>query len=107
FSLLTIWLFGLGRPLSLCWWLGLACAGAALFTAASGLLASAKVFGLVVIDLLKERRIQRWELAVLSPCALIILAVLLLTPSCPETIPFKARSAGDFLTSFGSNLSWS
>ncbi len=106
FSLLTIWLFGLGRPLSLCWWLGLACAGAALFTAASGLLASATVFGLVVLDLLKERRIQRWQLAVLATCALIILAGLLLKPACPETIPFKARSAGDFLTAFGSNLAW-
>ena len=49
FSLLTLWLLGLHSPGLARWWCGVATAVTALFTVASGFLAAAAVFALVVL----------------------------------------------------------
>ena len=54
FSLLTLWLLGLHPPKSARWWCGAATAVMALFTVASGFLAAAAVFALVMLRIAKR-----------------------------------------------------
>jgi hypothetical protein len=54
FSLLTLWLLGLSAPRSPGWWCGTVTAVMALFTVASGFLAAAAVFALVVLRVAKR-----------------------------------------------------
>ncbi|MDB6112099.1 MAG: hypothetical protein JWR69_3849 [Pedosphaera sp.] len=106
FSTLTIWLLGLSEPLSVRWWLGVASAIAALFTTGSGVLASAAVFVLVVLDMVKEKRVLRRYLPVLAVCTLIGVTGILLKPHVPQTDYLKAHSSGDFLVAFARNIAW-
>jgi hypothetical protein len=106
FSLLTIWLLGLGRPLSSRWWWGIFFAIAALFTTASGFLASAAVGALTVLDLLKRRSGWREHRLTLVFCGIITVAGFLLKKDVPVHHVLMAHSLGEFLTALGNNLAW-
>jgi hypothetical protein len=105
-SMLTIWLLGLSPALSLRWWLGVATGFAALFTTGSGLLASAAVFALVVLQILKSWRIERQQLFTLGICILIAGTGLLLKKEVPSTAYLKPHSRYEFVMALCKNLSW-
>ena len=74
FSLLTLWLLGLHPPESARWWCGAAAAVMALFTLASGFLAAAAVFALVLVSRLAKRPARLETAAVtltLAFCAVV------------------------------------
>ena len=107
FSLLTIVLLILSKPLTFRWWLGVAAGVATLFTMASGFLAAAAVIAVIVLEQLKLRSGWRGRsLTTLTVCALVLLAGLLLAPTVPQHKVLHAHSLGDFLRALTITLAW-
>jgi len=106
FSLLTIWLLGLSKPLSAKWWLGVMVAVGSLFTTASGFLASDAVVALILLDLLKHRKNWRRNFPTLAFCLAITTAGFMLKKDVPIHHVLQAHSVGDFIISLGNNLAW-
>ena len=93
FSLLTLWLLGLHAPKSARWWCGATAAVMALFTVASGFLAAAAIFALVVLRIAKRQRLET-AIPTLAFCAAVAVAGVLLKAdfkaqcmSCRRTRP--------------------
>lgn len=106
FSLLAIRLLGLSEPWSKRWlWGGLA-AICALFTVASGCLASAAVGSLEMLKLLRQPRDWRRRMPTLTVCAAVVIAGLLLQGHVPRHARLKAHTLAAFLSSLGANLAW-
>jgi len=105
FSWLTIWLLGLHPPGSVRWWLGAVTALAAVFTVASGFLASATVIALTALAAFKQRDWRRcaptWGF-----CAAIVVLGLALKMSVPADHTTQAGNAVDFLRALGKSLAW-
>lgn len=106
FSLLTLWLLGLHPPGSAPWWCGAATAIMALFTVASGFLAAAAVFGLVMLRIWRQRQDWKPQALTLVFCAGVSLAGLLLKADVRHHHELQAQSVGEFLTALGANLAW-
>lgn len=106
FSVLTIWLLGLSKPLSVRWWLGVGAALAALFTLASGFVAVVSVAILVALDIFKENGSWKRLLPTLAVCAIIAGADILSKPFFPKGYVFVAKSTGDLLGALSRNLAW-
>lgn len=104
--MLTIWLIGLSRPLSVRWWLGVGVAVAALLTLASGFVAAVSVAILVALDILKENDSWRRQLPTLAVCAIIAGADILSKPFFTKGYVFVAKSTGDLLGALSRNLAW-
>jgi hypothetical protein len=105
-SLLTLWLLGLSAPQSPGWWCGAAVAVMALFTVASGFLAAAAVFALVVLRLARKPVGWKRELPTMVYCAALILAGLLLKADVRYHHALQAHSIAEFLVALGNNLAW-
>jgi len=106
FSLLTLWLLGLHPPGSAPWWCGAATALMALFTVASGFLAAAAVFALVLLRLGRQREGWKREAVTLLFCAGVSLAGLALKTDVRHHQALQAHSLGDFVAALGANLAW-
>lgn len=106
FSLLTLWLLGLHPPGSAPWWCGAASAIMALFTVASGFLAAAAVFGLVMLRLWRQHKSWKQQALTLVFCAGVSLAGILLKADVRHHHELQAQSVGEFLTALGANLAW-
>jgi hypothetical protein len=106
FSVLTIWLLGLSKTLSVRWWLGVGAAVAVLFTLASGFVAVVSVAILVTLDKLKENGSWRRQLPTLAVCAIIAGADIVSKPFFPKGYVFIAKSTGDLLGALSRNLAW-
>ena len=106
FSFLTIRLLGLSAPWSTRWRWGVLAAFGALFTIASGFLASLAVACLEIFKLCKQPRDWRRHLPTLGVCAVVILAGLLLQGDVPQHEALKAHSLAAFMRSLGANLAW-
>jgi hypothetical protein len=106
FSLLTLWLLGLHPPKSVRWWCGVVAAIVALFTVASGFLAAAAVFALVLLRVAKCPRSWKQQVPTLALCTVVVVAGVLLKADVKHHQLLQAHSAGEFLTALGSNLAW-
>jgi hypothetical protein len=105
-SLLTLSLLGTYPPGSAKWWVGAAAAILALFTLASGFLAAAAVFGLVVFRVWRRPKFWKQQSPTLALCAAVVVAGLLLKADVPHHHVFQAHSVGEFLAALGANLAW-
>ena len=106
FSMLTLWLLGLSPPLSARWWCGVATAIMALFTVASGFLAAAAVFALVVLRVSKRPKGWKQQFPTLSFCAAVVVSGLLLKADVRAHHVLQAHSASEYLIALGKNLAW-
>ena len=106
FSLLTLWLLGLHPPGSVKWWCGTATAVMALFTVASGFLAAAAVFTLVLLRIWRRPATWRQEVVTLAFCGFVVAAGLLLKVDVRHHQVLQAHSVGEFLAALGANLAW-
>jgi hypothetical protein len=105
-SLLTLWLLGTRPPGSAGWCCGATAAVLSLFTLASGFLAAAAVFGLVVLRVWRRPQCWKQHMPTLAICVSVILAGLLLKADVRHHHVFLAHSVGDFLAALGANLAW-
>src|ERR1700722_4742166 len=106
FSFLTIWLLGLGEPLSKRWGWGVLAAFGALFTIASGFLASLAVACLTSLKVLKNPRDWRRHLPTFGVCGAVIIAGLLLKGKVELHEALKPQTPVALIRSFGLNLAW-
>lgn len=106
FSLLTLWLLRLSRPKSAPWWCGAATAVMAQFTVASGFLAAAAVFDLVMLRIAKRSNVWKQSVPTLAFCAAVAAAGVLTVPDVRAHHVLQAHSAGEFLIALGNNLAW-
>ena len=106
FSLLTLWLLGLHSPGLARWWCGVATAVTALFTVASGFLAAAAVFALVVLRIWRRPKTWKPQTVTLGVCAAVTVAGLVLKADVRMHHLLQAHSAGEFLSALGANLAW-
>ncbi|HUR27176.1 MAG TPA: hypothetical protein VM509_03255, partial [Planctomycetota bacterium] len=108
FSLCGIWFLASALPLSVRWWVGVACAVLAFLSMASGVLvpAAAAVVGLVWFAS-KRRRTSKQLIAVLILCGLFVLGMLL-TPGVfsSNSTDLKATSLAQFFDAWGAGLGW-
>jgi hypothetical protein len=105
-SLLTLWLLGTHPPGSARWWVGAAASILALFTLASGFLAAAAVFGLVVFRVWHWPKTWKQQSPTLALCAAVVVAGLLLKADVAHHHVLQAHSVGEFLAALGANLAW-
>ena len=105
-SLLTLWLLGLHPPGSVGWWCGAAAAIMALFTLASGFMAAATVFALVLLRIWRRPEAWKQQAVTMAFCAAVVASGLLLKVDVPHHSPLQAHSVGEFLAAFGANLAW-
>ena len=106
FSFLTIWLLGLSEPLSKRWRWGVLAAFGALFTIASGFIASLAVACLEILKVLKQPRDWRRHLPTFAVCAVAIIAGLLLQGQVERHEALKPHTPVALIRSFGLNLAW-
>jgi hypothetical protein len=106
FSLVTLVALGFARPGSRWWWLGLAAAGAGLFTMASGLLAPVTVGGLMILRAIKLRRIERGNLITLGLCLAVVGLSLAQGVSAEGDRPLRAHTLAEFTSALVRNLTW-
>ncbi len=106
FSVIAMLGLGLGKPCGKYWFIGLFAALCALFTMASGFLASAAVVGLVALRGIKTRTLPRSEILT-ALCALMVVALgLALKVDVAQHVQFQSHSVGDFLRTLLENLAW-
>ena len=107
FSLMSVWLLGMSRPLSPAWFGGLVLAICAYFSMATGM--AALVAALVVASARVVSRHQRFNLSFAVSLALIVtvlVAEYLWVPSLLGQEELKAHSIGQFLIVFVTLASW-
>ena len=117
FSLLTLWLLGLHKPNSARWWCGAVAAVMSLFTLASGFLAAAAVFALVLFRVCKSdrrkagnrREPRRWPSVPRSQWLGCLLESGCQSPSCPAgtlrlRIPDRSRQQPGLAVDRGSAI---
>jgi len=102
----TILGLGFAAPGRGWWWVGLAAAFLSLFTMASGFLAAVAVLGLTGLRMLKERNINRVQLATLTGCLMVVAIGLGLNVSVPGHQPFRANSPVMFWDVLVDFLAW-
>jgi hypothetical protein len=106
FSVLAIVGLGFGRPCGKLWFGGLLAAVAALFTMASGFLASATVIGLLLLRITRRRVVSRNEILI-GICALAVVALGLgLKVDVAQHAQLQSGTLPDFLAALLSNLAW-
>jgi len=106
FSIITIVELGFGSPESGRWFLGLAAACLALFTMASGLLASLAVAGLIVLRICKEKSVTRNHFITLVCSVAVFAAGWRLRVAVADDQQFQAQSVLAFLRALAGNLAW-
>ena len=106
FSVLAIWLT-MSSPGTLSWWLGWACAVAALFTAASGIFTALAIALVAALRWPSEPRAWRSMLVNgAAAAAVLLLGWALASPPLQQHAYLKARSAREFGTALARNLAW-
>jgi len=105
-SLATLAGLGFGRPAGRWWWFGLAAAIMALFAAASGLLASVAVGGLIILRAIKNRRVGRGNLITLCLCFAVMGLGAALSVKVESDHPLQSHSLVEFTSALASNLAW-
>jgi hypothetical protein len=78
----------------------------ALFTVASGFLAAAAVFALVVLRIWRRPKTWKPQTVTLGVCAAVTVAGLVLKADVRMHHLLQAHSAGEFLSALGANLAW-
>lgn len=106
FSLLSIALLVLHKPMSIVWFAGVITAVASIFTMASGFLSICAVFLIITLRLLKEPETWKAGIITLLGCFMIIVISLLLTVTVKGHEVFRIRSFMAFVTAMGRNLAW-
>lgn len=106
FSLVSIALLVLHKPMSKPWLAGLVVALAGIFTMASGFLAICAVFLLVALRIIKEPPGWKTGGMALIACSVIIIAGILLTVTVKGHEPYRALSTVTFIIALGRNLAW-
>lgn len=106
FSLLSIALLVLHKPLSKWWFAGLALAFAGIFTVASGFLSACAVFALMTLKLIRERSGWKAPVITLIACSAVIILGLSLTVTVEYHKIFRAHSITAFIAALGRNLAW-
>jgi len=106
FSVLAILGLGFGRPGGKWWFGGLLAALCALFTMASGFLASAAVIGLVGLRVMRQKSLSRAEICTILLAAMVIAIGLALKVDIAQHGQLKAKSLGDFFGTLAAALAW-
>jgi hypothetical protein len=97
---------GFNKPCVGVWFCGLAAAGLAIFTMASGFLAAAAVIGLLLLRSFKQRGVTRGQVLTIL-CGLAVIAFgLAMKVSVDEHKKFQAKTFGDFGGALLGNLAW-
>ncbi|MDB6109528.1 MAG: hypothetical protein JWR69_1278 [Pedosphaera sp.] len=102
----TLWGMGLHEAGSSRWRLGVYAAVAALFTVASGFLASVAVVGLTLVECLKQPRTWRRHRLTWGGCCIVTISGLLLKTDVARHHQLQAHSPGEFLAALDHNLAW-
>ncbi len=106
FSLVAMVGLGFGKPCGGVWFCGLAAAGLAIFTMASGFLAAAAVVGLVALRVLKERSVTRGQVLTVL-CGLAVIALgFAVKVSVAQHKNLQAKTFLDFGGALLGNLAW-
>jgi hypothetical protein len=95
--------FDAGRP---GWWLGGACAAAALFTAAGGLTTSLAIAGVTILKAAADRRWRSAIFTLLVATLVIALGWATMSPPLTGHAHLKARNLTELLLAFANNLAW-
>jgi hypothetical protein len=94
------------KPWSRAWWMGAVCAGLALLSMGSGLLAPAAVLAVVALRWWHREMAWRDALPALVVCAALVACGLLIRVAVPYHEEMKARDAADFLRYVWHSLQW-
>ena len=97
---------GFARPGGGLWLGGLVAGVLAIFTMASGFLAGVAVIGLVILRMLKQRGVNRWQILTLLCGAVVVALGLALKVDVARHQVLQAQSVADFLAALLANLAW-
>lgn len=105
FSVLTIWLLGMHKPLSARWWLGCSTAMAAQFTVGSGILAPVIVTALSAYRLLRDAEGRR-DASITFGAGLALTAFASVFRVKSQSAGMMTKGFDQFIQTFGKTMSW-
>ncbi len=106
FSLISIALLILRKPLSPWWFAGIAAAAAGIFTMASGFLAVFAVLPIAVVRIIREPRRWKAGAVLLAGALLVASAAISLSVHVSGHEIYKAQTTRAFIMAFGRDLAW-
>jgi hypothetical protein len=106
FALTTIMGLGFAKAGSWRWWLGFVAAVFGLLTMASGLVAPVAAGGLIFLRTIKNRRMEKTDLATLGLCVILTTLGLSMVGMSQYNRPLQAHSLEEFTAALTHNLNW-
>jgi hypothetical protein len=106
FTLTTVVGLGFAKAGTWRWWLGFVAGVLGLLTMASGLVAPVAVGGLILLRAIRNRRMEKTDLATLGLCVILVVSGLLMVGMSQYNRPLQAHSLGEFTAALTHNLNW-